>query len=128
MCRNGFLSYAGRDPEEAARRLPGPGPDAETVSVSPSARLIQDSITKTHTIYELPFGECLETSSALRLNQIQHQPRPYALLLSEQTKPFQSPSLHAHSPNCNGPKTLGSTVLLGKCTLHEIYVTSSLAC
>lgn len=88
-------------------------------SVSPSARLIQASITKTLTIHELPFGECLETSSAPRLNQTQHQPRPYALSLSEQTKPFQCPSLHAHSPNCNRPRTLGSTVLLGKCTMWQ---------
>ena len=39
MYRYRFLDYVGRDPEEAARRLPGPGAAAETVSVSLSARV-----------------------------------------------------------------------------------------
>lgn len=73
--------------------------------------------------------KCLETASAPRLNQIQHQPRPYALSLSEQTKPSQCPSPHALFPNCNRPKAPGSTVLLGEMYLELIYhVTSSLAC
>ena len=39
MHRCRFLDYLGRYPEEAARRLPGPGAAAETVSVSLSARV-----------------------------------------------------------------------------------------